>query len=169
MHLVPMPPAIMKSEAGFTLIEALVVVGLVAVMAGATVPAVAGGLARYSLTNAAQQVASTVRAARFHAVGTNRNVRIVIDAATGDYHREALDPVDGWVRITRTGERDDAGAETFSIGDGISFAGGAPVNVEFDTQGRLAGGAALTITVTNGNEAQNRSVVISARGRTTID
>ena len=168
MHLVSMPPAIMRAEAGFTLIEALVVVGLVAVMAAATVPAVAGGLARYSLTNAGQQVASTLRAARFHAVGTNRNVRIVIDVATGNYHREAF--VGGaWVRITRAGELDGAGSETFTLPNGTTFGAGTPANVEFDTQGRLAGGAALTVTVTNGNGGDDRSVVISARGRTTIE
>ena len=168
MHLVPMPPVTMKSNAGFTLIEALVVVGLVAVMGAATVPAVAGGLARYSLTNATQQVASTMRAARFHAVGTNRNVRVVLNADTDTYYREAF--VGGaWVRITRTGEQDAAASETFSLPDGISFAAGVPEDVEFDTQGRLEDNAALTITVTNGNEAYDRSVVISARGRTTIE
>jgi prepilin-type N-terminal cleavage/methylation domain-containing protein len=168
MHLVPMPPVIMKSDAGFTLIEALVVIGLVAVMAGATVPAVAGGLARYSLTNAGQQVASTLRAARFHAVGTNRNVRIVINVATGNYHREAF-VAGAWVRVNRAGELDAGGSETFTLPNGISFAAGTPANVEFDTQGRLAGGAALTVGVTNGNAAYDRNVVISARGRTTID
>lgn len=168
MHLVPMPSVTMKSEAGFTLVEALVVVGLVAVMAGATVPAIAGGLARYNLTNAGQQVASTLRAARFHAVGTNRNVRIVIDVATGNYHREAF-VAGAWVRVTRAGELDAAGSETFSLPTGISFAAGAPANVEFDTQGRLAGGAALTVTVTNRDDADDRTVRISSRGRTTLE
>ena len=56
---------------GFTLVEILIVVMLVAVMAAATIPTVADAIQRYSLTSAGQQVVSTIRSARQQAVGQN--------------------------------------------------------------------------------------------------
>jgi len=64
---------------GFTLIELLLVVGLIAVLAATTAPSIAGGMRRFTLTSASQQVASTIRTARYQAVGKNMTVRVRFD------------------------------------------------------------------------------------------
>ena len=61
---------------GFSLIELMIVVGLIAVLAGVAAPAVAAGMRRYSLITASQQIASTIRAARYQAVGRNVRLRV---------------------------------------------------------------------------------------------
>jgi type II secretion system protein H len=163
MHLVPELRGNMRSKAaGFTLIETLIVVALVAVMAGISAPVVAGGLARYNLTSAAQQVASTVRSARFQAVGRNARLRIVFTAATGQYSREVWDGA-AWQAVTLAG---NAAADVRTLPTGISFGAGVPANIVFETDGRTA--QPTVITITNGDAAANRTITIGTSGRVTL-
>ena len=75
-----------RRTAGFSLIELLIVVGLVAVVAGMAVPTIAAGMRRYSLISASQAVASTIRSARFQAVAKNRTLRVRFNCpAAGQY------------------------------------------------------------------------------------
>jgi prepilin-type N-terminal cleavage/methylation domain-containing protein len=64
------------SDAGFTLVELMVVVGLVGVMAGIAIPEITAGMRRYAVTSASQQIASAIRTARFQAVSQNRTMRV---------------------------------------------------------------------------------------------
>lgn len=153
-----------STAAGFTLIEALIVVALVSVLAGVAAPLIAGGMARYNLTSAAQQVASTIRSARFQAVGRNARLRIVFNAAARQYSREVWDPVDAaWEAVTLAG---NAGAEVGTLQNGISFAAGVPANIVFETDGRTA--APTVITITNGDAADDRTITIGTSGRVTL-
>lgn len=155
-HLVETLLVDMRSGAGFTLIEALIVVGLVAIVAGATAPIVAAGMSQYTVTSASHQVASTIRAARFQAVGRNTNVRVVFDLEADAYETEFWD--------TGTASWQPLNQEQPLTG-GVSF-DAAPANVEFGTDGRMpAGAAAATISVTNGNANQNRTVAVATNGR----
>jgi prepilin-type N-terminal cleavage/methylation domain-containing protein len=140
---------------GFSLIELMIVVALVAVVAGIAVPQIAGAMARYALTTASQQVVSTIRNARVQAVGKNRVARVRFNfPAAGQY--QVLDSADaplGSVQMLPNGA-------TFGAISGA---------VEFNTSGRAAhvggGPAPVTIVVTNGVAAQNRTITISASGR----
>ena len=139
---------------GFTLVEILIVVMLVAVMAGATVPTVADAIQRYSLTSAGQQVVSTIRSARQQAVGQNaiRRVRFNFPAA-GQY--QVLDAVDGAigdVQFLPTGTDFDAVS-----GD-----------IEITTSGRitdLAGNPTTETIVVSNDDGQTRTITVSASGR----
>ena len=73
--------------AGFSLIELLIVVGLVAVVAGMAVPTIAAGMRRYSLISASQGVASTIRSARFQAVAKNRTLRVRFNCPEAGQYR----------------------------------------------------------------------------------
>ena len=140
---------------GFSLIELIIVVALVAVLAGIAVPQMAGAMTRYALINASQQVVSTIRNARVQAVGKNRVSRVRFNfPAAGQY--QVLD---------------SAGAALGSVQilpNGTTF-GAISGDVEFNTSGRathVGGGAApVTVVMSNGTAAQNRTITISASGR----
>src|SRR5688500_1398759 len=165
MHLVPELGGNMRSKAaGFALIETLIVVALVAVLAGISAAVVAGVLGRYNLTSAAQQVASTVRSARFQAVGRNARIRIVFNQAAGTYERETWNSVAAaWEDVTLAGSD---GTETRTLPDGVNFAVGVPANVEFGTDGRATAGA--VIVVTNDDGTDDRTLTIATSGRVTL-
>ena len=98
---------------------------------------------------------STIRAARVQAVGKNRVARVRFNfPAAGQY--QVLDSADAAL-----------GSVQF-LPNGAAF-GAISGAVEFNTSGRathVGGGAApVTIVVSNGVAAQNRTITISASGR----
>lgn len=69
---------------GFSLVEVIVVLGLVSVVAVAAVPSITSGMRRYSLITASEQVVSTIRSARHQAVGKNATLRVRFDYPADD-------------------------------------------------------------------------------------
>jgi len=157
MYLVLEPSRYMRSTtAGFTLIETLIVVALIAILAGVSAPVVAGGMARYNLTTAGQQVASTIRSARFQAVGRNTDVRVVFNAGAGTYEKEAWNPVTMvWDDIDAIG----------TLPSGVSFGAGVPANIEFESDGRLPAGAVATAIAVTDEYEQTRTITVQPNGR----
>lgn len=142
-------------ENGFSLIELMIVVALVAVLAGIAVPQMAGAMTRYALINASQQVVGTIRNARVQAVGKNRVARVRFNF-----------PAAGQYQVI-----DSAGVALGSaqvLPNGVAF-DAISGDVEFNTSGRAThvGGAAapVTIVMSNGTAAQNRTITVSASGR----
>jgi prepilin-type N-terminal cleavage/methylation domain-containing protein len=140
----------MRRAAGFTLVEILMVVGLVAVLAAVTVPLVAGAMDRYYILSAGQQVASTIRAARFQAVARNQTLDVVFDLAAGEY--QVFE--DGGVTAVGTAQQ---------LPRGIGFGGESATTVEIAPNGRVT--TAATIRVTNGNVDDDRTITVSTSGR----
>jgi prepilin-type N-terminal cleavage/methylation domain-containing protein len=133
---------------GFSLVEIMIVVALVATMAAITVPSVQGAIQRYDLLTSGQQVVSTIRAARIQAVSRNQILKVRFDfPAAGQY--QVVDAVDAAVGLPQT------------LGSQITF--GAFTDVQFTTAGRLA--APVVIRVTNGTAAQDRIINVSASGQ----
>ncbi len=137
-----------RRESGFSLIELMIVVGLVAVLAAISVPVIAGAISQYELLTSGQQVVSTIRAARLQAVSRNQVLKVRFDfPADGQY--QVVNAVDAAVGLPQT------------LGGEITF--DAFTDVQFTTAGRLA--APITITVSNGTAAQDRTINVSASGQ----
>jgi prepilin-type N-terminal cleavage/methylation domain-containing protein len=68
-----------SSEAGFSLVELLVVVAVASVILAVTVPSVTATMQSYALNSGTQIIASTVRSARLAAVSKNRRVRVLFN------------------------------------------------------------------------------------------
>ena len=138
---------------GFSLIELTVVVGLIAVLTAMSAPTIAAGMKRYSLISASQQVVSTIRLARYQAVGKNVTLRVRFNhLAPGQY--QVLDGADAAV-----------GALQY-LPDGTAFFAVSD-DLQIDTSGRVtgvAGAPPVTIVVSN-EDAQNRTITVSASGR----
>jgi len=140
---------------GFSLIELMIVVGLIAVLGGIAVPQVVAGMRVYSLISASQEVVSTIRAARAQAVGRNITLRVRFNfPAAGQY--QIWDPIAG------------VGIGGVNIlPNGASF-GGVSDTIVINTSGRVtgvAGPAPVTIVVTNGDVSMDRTITVSASGR----
>lgn len=138
---------------GFSLIELMIVAGLIAVLAGMAAPTIVAGMRVYPVISASQQVVGTIRTARNQAVGKNVILRVRFNS-----------PAVGQYRIV-----DTAGAVVGGVHflpDGADF-GAVSSDIEIDTSGRMspfgAGAMPATIVLTNGT--QNRTITVSASGR----
>jgi prepilin-type N-terminal cleavage/methylation domain-containing protein len=149
MHLVPHGFRAMRQAAGFTLIEILIVVALISVLAGTAAPIVAEGIRQYAINSAGQQVASTIRAARFQAVARNQTLQVRFDY-----------PAAGQYQVVDTAL--NAVGEVQRLPDGITFGAGF-TNLQISNAGRMT--AASNIVVTNGSAEHDRTIVVSTSGR----
>lgn len=138
-------------EAGFSLIELMLVGALVAVMAGISVPTIAGAMQRYTVISASQQVVSTIRGARVQSVGKNRVLKVHFELAAGTF--QVLDADDNPV------------GDLFTLPAGVKF-DAATADVEFDTAGRVDPAVApVTIVVSNDAEDDQRTITVTTSGR----
>jgi prepilin-type N-terminal cleavage/methylation domain-containing protein len=174
--------------AGFSLVELLIVVALVAMVTAMAVPTIAAGMRRYTLMTASQQVASTIRSARLQAVTKNRTMRIRFNCPVAGQFR--VIEVTGNVLADTRNDRCETVAFPFPAADtnpatlpnldgpvvflpqGGTF--GAFSDLQVETSGRFvrltgcpacvtAEVPATTIVVSNGS--QTRTITVSASGQ----
>ena len=139
-------------ENGFSLIELMIVSGIIAVLAGISVPSIAAAMKQYEVTQASQEVAAAIRSARVQAVGKNQQLHIHFEAEARS--SQLLDAADMAV------------GSLLYLPSGTEFVD-ADTDVEFSTSGRLQNPALapVTIVVGNGDESQNRTITVTSSGR----
>lgn len=140
---------------GFSFIELVIVMGLISILAGVAVPAIAAGMRRYSLMTASQQVVSTIRAARAQAVVNNMRLRVRFNyPATGQY--QILDAADAAV------------GDVQYLPQGADF-GAVSGDIEITTSGRVeepvVGTPTTETIVVSNDDGQSRTITVSASGR----
>jgi prepilin-type N-terminal cleavage/methylation domain-containing protein len=146
------------TEDGFTLLEMLVVAGLVSVMALIAMPSISAALNAHRLTAGLRESAGAIRTARSAAISRNRQARIVVSADGRTLSVEADRPVVGWTAI----------GVPVVLEDGVSVSSVTPSNgLLFTGQGRVAGGTAVTVTLQNGR-GDTRQITVSILGSVDI-
>ena len=139
---------------GFSLIELMIVAGLIAVLAGVAAPSIDAGMRRYSLITASQQVVSTIRLARHQAIGRNAILRVRFDyPAAGQY--QVLDAADAAI-----------GSVQF-LPEGANF-GTVSGDLQITTSGRvtdLLGNPTTETIVVSNDDNQTRTITVSPSGR----
>ena len=73
------PRAVSQRQRGFSLLELLIVLSIMAIIAGLTIPMLGSGVSTTELKSAARQVAAGLRLARSEAVATRLDTRVLLD------------------------------------------------------------------------------------------
>jgi type II secretion system protein H len=76
-----------RGQQGFSLVEMLIVVAIIAIMAAIALPNIGGYIRNYKIRGAAQEVASVLQTARGKAVSTNTNTGVSFVILDNDSYR----------------------------------------------------------------------------------
>jgi len=163
----------MRSERGFTLIEMILVVALIATIGAIAVPVLSESTNRNAVWTASEQIGSQIRQARLKAVTRNQNFRVAFDCpAAGQYRVLSVqeDPAidDGPDRCNESYEFDSG---VFSMPVNVSF-GDVPL---LQVNGRgiysvLEVGAVLPLTITvQYSDTHSRSLTVSLTGQISFE
>lgn len=150
----PRPARPAARQRGFTLIEMIVVMALLAIITGIAAPGLSEFLAGQRVKAAAFDLTSDLLLARSEALKRGRTVTVV--PVDGDW-RAGWSARDGDQEFLR---RNDAGQR-------LAF-DGAPSQLSFNVSGRLAapaGGVRVTVRSDDAAEASKRCVVLDLAGR----
>jgi type IV fimbrial biogenesis protein FimT len=170
---------------GFTLLEILTVIFIVAVLVGLAIPAFSSWVPDYQLKSAARDLLSNFQLAKLSAVKHNRNCTICFNAsANGEMYDYIVfidenndleyDPGERLIAVVRWSEYGSVDYD-FSKGggDGLTFSnndGGLPT-VAFKPNGlpvNNSGGLGMgTVSLTNG-KGKKTSVILSSAGNVRI-
>lgn len=141
----------MKQTKGFTMIELIVTLAVLAILIGIAIPSYNSLMPRYRLSGAARQVATDLMKARMQAVKLSTNVTVTFNGTTDSY------------TISNTSSGGSYN-ETFNIKtrySGVELSStGTP---EFHPRGTLTN--ANLVTVTLANSSGIKQVVVNIAGR----
>lgn len=137
------------ADRGFTLLETLIVVTILAVVLVLTVPSFFSYNARRKLEGTAEQAAVLMRKARYDAIRGSRPVAVTLDTAAGALFLDrdgdrTLDPVetqDGFVRLPRGLEFGGPAGDDPAVVGFVEVGGGRVAFFEPDGSLRGDGGA----------------------------
>jgi prepilin-type N-terminal cleavage/methylation domain-containing protein len=142
----------MRQDRGFSLLEMMVVIGIIAILSAIAIPSFIQWLPKHRIGSAAREVKSTLEFARSNAIRTNADVTVNFD-----WDNERLTVVDADAVTLRTrqlpGDVDlddiDLGASVTFTGHGFSDKSGGVVVVNTSDNTLI-----LSITLTVGGNAR---------------
>ena len=164
---------VMRSERGFSLIELVVVVGLIGLMAAVAIPGMQVAADRNKVITTGDLVAAQIREARLAAITRNTSFRVIFDC--GPDMPGAMRMVE-FMGVPSVDSSPDRCAEdqpndgpVVYMPEGVSFSGGAPPTLRVNARGEFTaegGGALPTFTVSYGSTTRNVSVTAAGRVQT---
>ena len=160
-----------RSEHGFTLIEIMIVMGLIGIAAAISVPVFIESSARNSLWTASERIGSTIRQTRLKAISQNTPYRMVFNCPSAGRLRSLV--------VTGVPLVDDAADRCSQTLDGDSAIFEMPTSVTFDSEsatalhvtGRgifTAIGDSIPLTISVNYGATLRTLTVSATGQLTF-
>lgn len=138
-----------RRDAGFTLVEMVMALAVVAILAIVALPSLSDSESPYRVADEARSVHSRLVEARARASSEGRSYRVAFSAGT--FHETQVLTGGVW---TMVGPRD-----TLASGVSFTIGGGSDGTVTFEKHGRAA--EARSIVVTNGQNDQEIQVLAS--------
>jgi prepilin-type N-terminal cleavage/methylation domain-containing protein len=145
----------MKSPGGFSIVELMVAVLLLAVLAGVAIPSLIALNGQLQLSSAANQVSGDLQLSRMKAIAKRKKFRVTFDTATETYQVEE--------NTGCTSSSYSAAAPARSLPTGINITS-VTANPVFQCSGTASG---ATINLANAN-GQTKSVIVNLVGRVRI-
>ena len=142
----------MHKNSGYTLVEVLTVIGIIAIVAGIILPNVVAWLPKYRLSSGAEEIQSTLQLARLGAIKQNTSAAVSFNTVNHTFSMS----IDG--RRVKKGVM-PAGIIIDSVTSPAS-------TVEFDSRG-LANGSSGSILVRN-NQGGTKTITVNIVGSATI-
>jgi prepilin-type N-terminal cleavage/methylation domain-containing protein len=141
---------------GFSLLEVMVVVGLIGVIAAIAVPMFGNAIANFRLSGDARSVSNATAVAKMRAASNFSRVRLFVDLDSGEHHLESLD------KTTTPPHWTTEGGSTY-LSSGVSFGYGVVTTAPPNTQGTI--GQAPQCTDDDGTAIDNTACIIfNSRG-----
>jgi prepilin-type N-terminal cleavage/methylation domain-containing protein len=144
------------AERGFTMLETLIVVGLIGVVAVIATPMLTGSIANMRISGDARSVSNAIALTKMRAASNFSRVRLFVDLSTRTHHLEWLD---------KTPDPDHWTAEggSTALSQGVSFSFGVVATAPPNTQATI--GQAPQCTTDAGLAIANTAcIVFNSRG-----
>lgn len=149
--------AALKGERGFSLVETIIVVSLIAIISGFSITTLNSFLPRFRLSSAAREVLTDLMNARMQAVSKKHKMLITFPST---YQYTIIEDRDNNEALT-SGEPSRTYDLHSSFGDVIVA---SPSSIIFKPLGTAAAGAAITVS----SSAGTKTVLVSLGGRVKI-
>ncbi len=184
-----------KDDAGFSVIEVVVVATVTMITVGLAAPSITGAIETYKFNSDVQNVAATIRSARYTAVASNVRMRVRFNCPTTGQMRVV--EVTGNAAVDDAGDRCDLAAYPYpapdtdpatlpnndgpvvAMGSSATTFPGTIASLEVSTAGRVvpltgcptcvAASPPAVLTIEDETTDTGRRITVTATGGTTID
>lgn len=140
----------MRKISGFTLIELMIVIAIIAIFAAFLTPNVIGWMPEYRLKSAVMEMGSRIQQARLAAIKENQNCTMSFNTSNGTYNITCLDNMT--VDLT-------------DYGPNVSFSAvSAPQVINFTSRGLTDGIGTFVVSMTSQGGGDTYSIRITPTG-----
>src|SRR6266581_941793 len=127
----------LNAERGFTILETVIVVGIIGVVAVIAVPMFGNSMANFRISGDARSVSNAAAVAKMRAASSFSRVRLYVDVAAKTHHIESLD------KTTTPPHWTTEGGSTY-LSQGVSFSFGVVTTPPPNTQATIGQSSACT-------------------------
>lgn len=161
----------MRSERGFTLLETIVVVGLIGVTAAIAVPVFIESNSRNRLWTGSEQIGSTIRQTRLLAISQNTSYRVAFDCPSAGNLRRLIITGDPLVDddADRCGQTIEGDSGTIEMPPSVTYDPEAATALQVSGRGIFTAlGESIPLTISVQYGTATRTLTVSATGQVTF-